>query len=244
MKYLRIYMLLTLILLLSISLTIPAAAKSEGVNRHVSGHFSPGGMVLTITSQSKSETLLGLGIDYCDGSHEDLRGYFPSKMVFRPLLFGKGYSYYAEKPMKRAAIRTLFINDKGVAAPDFSVNLVQRKCGDPDPPPKLYCNNVQVAPVIHRSWAGTPIQFKSTRHIVRAALRFPGIDGLAPARQYSTYPLIYVPSVRFNPVERTWTGTFISGLVPLGDYEKVELIVKDDFGQQAKCPVGKITVEP
>ena len=51
-------------------------------------------------------------------------------------------------------------------------------------------------------------------------------------------------SVQFNPVDRTWTGTFIPGLVPLGHYEKVELAVKDDFGQQAKCPAGNIAARP
>jgi len=50
--------------------------------------------------------------------------------------------------------------------------------------------------------------------------------------------------VEFNPTDRTWTGTFTSVGVPVGEYEKVVLVVQDDFGEQAKCPVGKISVLP
>ena len=32
--------------------------------------------------------------------------------------------------------------------------------------------------------------------------------------------------------------------VPLGEYQKVDLVVQDDFGEQAECRVGKISVQP
>jgi hypothetical protein len=126
---------------------------------------------------------------------------------------------------------------------NFRFTTVTRKCGEPEPP-KLYCSNVQVAMEIVRAWEGVPIEFKSSRHVVSVGLRFPGVDGLAPARQPIFNPRIYMPSVRFNPVDRAWRGTFISMGVPPGEYEKVVLVVQDDFGEQAKCPVGKISVAP
>lgn len=69
-------------------------------------------------------------------------------------------------------------------------------------------------------------------------------DGLAPAREPIYNPRIYRPSLRFNPSDRTWRGTIISVGVPAGEYEKVVLVVQDDFGGQAKCQVGKISVQP
>ena len=201
-------------------------------------------MVLTITSQLKFEELWGLVIDYCDQSREEIFERFPSKIEYRPILGGTGYSFYAEKPMRRVLIKTLPIVENGGPVTDIRLTPVQRKCENPDPTPKLYCSGVQVAREIHRSWEGTEIQFTSTRHVVRAGLRFPGVDGLAPTRKPEFNQRIYFPSVEFNPTDRTWTGTFTSVGVPVGEYEKVVLVVQDDFGEQAKCPVGKISVLP
>jgi hypothetical protein len=158
-------------------------------------------------------------------------------------LGAEGYSFYADKPMRRALIKTLPIPETGSAV-NFRLTTATRKCDDPEPLPQLYCNDVQVASVIHRSWEGEAIEFKSNRHVMRAGLSFPGVDGLAPTRQPIFNLRIYQPSIRFDPVERTWTGTFISNGVPLGEYEKVVLVLQDDFGEQAKCPVGDVSVLP
>jgi hypothetical protein len=50
--------------------------------------------------------------------------------------------------------------------------------------------------------------------------------------------------VRFDAAEHTWRGMFMSLRVPVGEYDMVELVVQDDFGEQAKCRVGKVTVVP
>ena len=241
MKGMKTFAVFALVFLLSASLIQPVAAKSEKESGRVAGHFSPGGTVLTVTSESQFDELWGLVIDFCDGSHEENFERFPSKIEYRPHLGSTGYSFYAEKPMRRVVIKTLPIDASGTPPTDFILTTVQRKCGNPEPTPNLYCNNVQVAHVIHRS-VSEPIEFHSNRHVVRAGLKFPGVNGLAPARDSSTYVLR--PSLRFDPVDRVWTGTFISVYVPVGDYKKVELVVQDDFGEQAKCPVGDMTVLP
>ena len=241
----RFHILLALTLVIGATLATPAAAKSEKDDGEVIGHFSPGGMLLTVTSQSEFEQLWYLAIDYCDGRHEEINARrFPSKLPGIVSLGAQGYSFYADKPMRRAVIKSLPIPETGGPAVDFRFTQVQRKCGNPDPPPQLYCNDVQVGRVIHRSWEGEAIEFKSNRHVMRAGLSFPGVDGLAPTRQPIYNLRIYQPGVRFDPVDRTWTGTFISLWVPVGEYEKVVLIVQDDFGQQAKCPLGDIRVLP
>lgn len=243
MNHARFRIPVALILLLVGSLAAPAAAQSEKEDGQVTARLSPGGMVLTITSQLPFEELWGLVIDYCDGSREEIWARFPSKIEYRARPGGEGYAFYAEKPMRRVLVKTLPIEATGEQVINFRFTTVRRRCGEPDPP-KLYCSNVEVAPVIPRSWEGVPVEFKSSRHVVSAGLRFPGVDGLAPARQPIFNPRIYRPSVRFNPVDRAWRGTFISMGVPPGEYEKVVLVLHDDFGEQAKCPVGKITVLP
>ncbi|HLE16454.1 MAG TPA: hypothetical protein VI776_17060 [Anaerolineales bacterium] len=235
----------TATIILSIALLLApvsgAAAKPEKPVGPVKGHFSLGGMVLTITSQSEFEELWGLQVDYCDGSREEI-GRYQHKIIFRAKLGSGGYKFYAEKPMQRARIKTLLV--AGDAADDFRYTDVRRECGKPEKPPKLYCHDVEVAPVIQRSWEGEPISFKSARSVVSAGLMFPGVDGLAPARVPDFHPNRYFPSIAYNPSEHTWTGTFISMRIPAGTYQKVMLVVKDDFEQQAKCLVGRVRVEP
>jgi len=243
MNHSRFSILLSLILVVSASLPSLVAAKSEKGDGEVIGDFSPGGMVLTITSQSELEELWGLVIDYCDGSREEILKY-PFRIKFRAPLGSKGYSFYADKPMRQVLIKTLPLVENGKRPDDFRYTVARRKCGNPDPTPKLYCHDVQVEPMIYRSWEGIPIAFKSTRHVVRAGLRFPGVDGLALTRQPEFNPRRYFPSIKYDPANHTWTGTFSSIWVPVGKYEKVVLVVQDDFGQQAKCPVGKISVQP
>lgn len=243
MNHLRFATFMTLILLLITGLTNPTAAKSKQNKDEVIGDFSPGGMMLTITSQAEHETLWGLVIDYCDGSREEILSYpFKYKMFVR--LGPNGYTIYAEKAMRRVMIKSLPPIENGNFPDDFRLTMVQRKCRNPDPTPKLYCNDVKIPRTIHRSWEGIPIEFKSTRHVVRAGLSFPGVDGLALTRKPEWNPERYFPSIKYDPANRTWTGTFISLWVPVGEYEKVALVVQDDFSKQAKCPVGRISVLP
>jgi hypothetical protein len=240
MSHLRVPILLILIALVAAPVN-SAAAKQEKNGEPVKGHFSLGGMVLKITSQSKFEELWGLQVNYCDGSQEEI-GRYQHKIIFRARLGSPGYKFYAEKPMQRARIKTLPL--EGESAGDFRYTEVRRECGKSEKAPKLYCHDVEVAPVIHRSWEGEPISFKSARSVVFAGLMFPGVDGLAPARVPDFHPNRYFPSIAYQPSEHTWTGTFISMRIPPGTYQKVMLVVKDDFEQQAKCPVGKVTVVP
>lgn len=240
MKWSRASFLVVLIAL-QIASVSGAAAKPEKPEGPVKGRFSLGGMVLKITSQSEFEELWGLQVDYCDGSREEI-GRYAHKIHFRAKLGAGGYRFYAEKPMQRTRIKTLLVEEE--AAEEFRYTEVRRSCEEPVDPPRLYCHDVQVAPVIQRSWEGEPISFKSTRAVVFAGLQFPGVDGLAPARVPDFHPNRYFPSITYNLSERTWTGTFISMRIPAGTYQKVMLVVKDDFEQQAKCPVGKVTVEP
>ena len=207
----------------------------------VIGDFSPGGRVLTITSQSEFEELWGLQVDYCDGSKEKI-GRYQFRIKFRARIGSGGYSFYADKPMRQALIKTLPPVPKGSSAEDFRYTTVRRNCGGDDQLPKLFCNDVSISQVIHRSWEGEAISFKSNRHVIFAGLRFPGVDGLAPTRVPDFHEKRYFPSVKYDPAQRTWTGTFISLRVPVGEYQNVVLLVRDDYGQQAVCDVGKITV--
>lgn len=229
------------------SLVTQSSNLSTGKNEkrpssEVKANFSQGGMVLKITSQADLELLWGLQIDYCDGSSESI-GRHVFRIKWRAPISGTGYTFYADKPMKRVIVVSLPIGPVS-AAPNFRLTTARRTCGNPDPLPKLYCNDVQVSRVIHRAWEGEPISFKSTRHVVFTGLKFPGVDGLAPARVADYHPNRYYPSVKYASGTHTWTGTFISLRLPIGKYKNVVLVVRDDFGQQAKCPVGNITVLP
>lgn len=236
-------LILTLLLpFVTQSSNLSTSINNKVTSPEVKGNFSPGGRVLTIISQAEFEELWGLQIDYCDGTSESI-GRHVFRIKFRAPISGPGYSFYAEKPMKRVIIFSLPIEGL-FAAPNFRITKVRRDCGIPDPPPKLYCNNVQLSRVIQRAWEGEPISFKSTRYVVFTGLKFPGVDGLAPARVADFHPNRYFPSVKFGSSTHTWTGTFISLRIPVGEYKKVVLVVRDDFGQQAKCPVGNITVLP
>jgi hypothetical protein len=239
----RFATILALICLLAVVPVAPAAAAEEKESGPVKGHFSPGGTVLTITSQSEFEELWGLQVDYCDGTREEI-GRHVFRIKFRVPLGSEGYSFYADKPMHQVLIKTLPPVENGNPPDDFRITKVQHNCENPEPLPNLYCNDARVAREIHRSWEGEPLSFKSNRHVVFAGLKFPGVDGLAPARQPDTHPNRYHPSVKFEPASLTWDGTFISTYVPVGEYSNVVLVVKDDFGQQAKCPVGKVTILP
>jgi len=244
MSYFTSY-ILSISLLFSLVTQSSNLSTSENEKRpssEVKANFSQGGMVLTITSQADLELLWGLQIDYCDGSSESI-GRHVFRIKWRAPISGAGYTFYAEKPMKRVIVVSLPIGRLS-AAPNFRLTPARRTCGNPDPLPKLYCHDVQLSRVIHRAWEGEPISFKSTRHVVFTGLKFPGVDGLAPARVADFHPNRYYPSVKYASSTHTWTGTFISLRLLVGKYKNVVLVVRDDFGQQAKCPVGNITVLP
>lgn len=235
------YLLLALLVFFAAQGSLAAASNAENASSaEVTGAFSRNGRVLTITSRAEFEELWTLQIEYCDGSREDL-GRHSRRGIFRAPLTGQGFTFYAEKPMKRVVIHSLPIEGL-FSAPNLRRTEVRRGCGDSTPLPNLSCRDVQVAQEIHRTWEGEPITFTSTPRVYFASLKFPGVDGLAPARVADFRPKRYAPSIEYRFREGVWTGTFMSIRIPVGEYEKVELVVQDIYGQQAKCPVGKVTV--
>lgn len=235
-----VHVLLVLSIFLGLQLDA-TPASAQDASAQVTGKFQRNGLKLTITSQAAYEQLWGLQINYCDGTSEQLTRH-SRRGVFGPNI-SKGYTFYAEKPMQRVVITSLPIGPTS-AAPNFRITQSRRSCGAPDPLPKLACHDVQVATAFHRSWEGEPISFKSNARVYFAGLKFPGVDGLAPAREATYKAKLYLPSLKYDYKDREWSGTFISNRVPVGSYEKVMLVVEDIYGQQAKCPVGAITVLP
>ena len=237
------YLVLALLIFLTAQGSVAAASTEQNSSSsEVKGTFSRNGLVLTITRQAGYEELWALQIEYCDESREDL-GRHSRRGIFRQPLDGKGFTFYAEKPIKRVVITSLPIEGL-FAAPNFRTTEAHRGCGDPKPAPEAYCHDVEVASVIQRSWEGEPISFKSNQLVYFASLKFPGVDGLAPAKVADFRPKVYLPSITYDYDEHIWSGTFISLRIPVGEYEKVELVVQDIYGQQAKCPVGSVTVLP
>jgi hypothetical protein len=230
-----IHVLLALFIFLGLLLSAIPAGRAQAASAQVTGKFSRNGLVLTITSQADYEQLWGLQIKYCDGTSEQL-GRHSRRGVFGPNI-SEGFTFYAEKPMQRVIRATS-------AAPNFRITQARRSCGSPEPLPTLACHDVQVAPVVHRSWEGESISFKSNARLYFAGLKFPGVDGLTPAREATFKAKQYLPSLKFDFKNRMWSGTFISTRVPVGSYENVMLVIEDIYGQQAKCPVGAIKVLP
>ncbi len=238
----RHLLLALLIFIVAQGSTVTASSSQNAAPAEVKGVFSRNGLVLTITSQAEYEELWALQIEYCDGSQEDL-GRHSRRGIFRQPLTGQGFTFYAEKPMRRVVIHSLPVEGL-FSAPNLRQTVARRGCGDSTALPNLSCRDVQVAQEIHRVWEGTPITFISTPRVYFASLKFPGVDGLAPARVADFRPKRYAPSIEYVYQEGVWTGTFMSIRLPLGKYEKVELVVQDIYGQQAKCPVGNVTVLP
>ncbi len=238
----RHILLALLMLVIALGSTFTASSAQNATSAEVKGVFSRNGLVLTITSQAEYEELWVLQIEYCDGSREDL-GRHSRRGIFRQPLTGQGFTFYAEKPMRRVVIHSLPVEGL-FSAPNLRQTVARRGCGDSTALPNLSCRDVQVAQEIHRVWEGTPITFISTPRVYFASLKFPGVDGLAPARVADFRPKRYAPSIEYKYTEGVWTGTFMSIRLPLGEYEKVELVVQDIYGQQAKCPVGNVTVLP
>jgi hypothetical protein len=216
-----------------------AEAASEGV---VTGQFIRNGLALTITSTATYEELWVLQINYCDGTSESI-GRNSRRNIFGQDL-SAGYTFYAEKPMQRVVISSLPIGRLS-AAPNFRSTQVRRSCGSsPVPAPRLACRAVKVASSFRRTFEGQPISFTSNARVYFAGLKFPGVDGLASAKVASYKAKYFAPSIRFDYKNRVWSGTFLSRKIPTGTYQHVMLIVEDIYGNQAKCPVGEITVLP
>ncbi len=240
-KFVRLNLSIILILGMIFSLT-PAGSVAAALDGEVSGQFIRNGLALKITTTLSYEQLWGLQINYCDGTSEQL-GRHSRRNIFGPNL-AEGFTFYAEKPMQRVVITSLPIG-RLAAAENFRATQVRRSCGSsPDPAPRLACHDVQVASQFRRTFEGQPISFTSNARVYFAGLRFPGVDGLASARVASYKANYFAPSIQFDYKNRVWSGTFLSRKIPTGTYKHVMLIVEDIFGNQAKCPVGELTVLP
>jgi hypothetical protein len=235
-------LLLVVMIVLGLQLSALPAGRVQAAAGEVTGKFTRNGLVLTITSRAAYELLWGLQINYCDGTSEQL-GKHSRRGIFGPNI-SESFTFYAEKPMQRVVITSLPVG-RTAAAPNFSTTQVRRSCGTSDTLPKLACKGVQVASEFHRSWEGEPISFTSNSRVYFAGLKLPGVDGLAPVKEASFKSrLYYAPSLRLDFKNRVWSGTFISMRIPVGTYKHGMLVVEDTYGQQAKCPVGEITVLP
>ncbi len=204
--------------------------------KSITGKFSDGGMQLTIKTPGNT-FIEGLTIDYCDGT---IGTFTPVPHVYR-----SSWVYFDTKEMRR--VRAYTTN------PDFDweTNPVQgietefkRKCNGDTPPPPLFCKNVEIVHTIHRGVNET-ITFKSTQSAYSAGLRLPGVDRLIWVETISwNYSLRREQNLEYDKATRIWSGTFPSLYIPVGDYKDVWLLVFDEFGQQAACKIGKLSILP
>jgi len=238
-----VHLILSSVIILALLLSaLPASRALAAFEGVVTGKFTRNGLALTITSTAAYEQLWVLQINYCDGTAESL-GRNSRRNVFGPNI-SESYPFYAEKPMQRVVISSLPIG-RLASAPNFRSTQVRRSCGgSPNPAPNLACHDVQVASEFRRTFEGEPISFTSNSRVYFAGLKFPGVDGLASARVASYKSKYFAPSIQFDFKNRVWSGTFLSRHIPTGKYQHVMLVIEDVFGNQAKCPVGEITVLP
>jgi hypothetical protein len=238
-----VHILFAIFIILGLQLSaLPVGRAQAAWDGEVTGKFIRNGLALTITSTADYEALWVLQINYCDGTSESI-GRNSRRNIFYQNL-SESYTFFAEKPMQRVVISSLPIG-RTTSAPNFRSTTVRRSCGNsPDPAPKLACRDVQVASSFRRTFEGQPISFTSNARVYFAGLKFPGVDGLASAKVASYKAKYFAPSIQFDFKNRVWSGTFLSRKIPVGTYQHVMLIVEDIYGNQAKCPVGEITVLP
>ena len=194
-------------------------------------------------------------VKFCDGSH------ITDYLWDIPHSFSKIY----EKPIAKITVVSYNVSDKYLKDHFSSVS---RGCLHKSPNPVFTCGDVQMPRELSYIKT-TPISFKSDRTLVSAALVFPGVDGefefKLAGNNYGGWELLpnniikyegwrWLPdnlksTLDFNPSELRWEGIFYplprSGeyFLPRGVYHGVWLQVRNDYGQQAKCPVGDVVVD-
>jgi hypothetical protein len=230
----RLQLILMTLFFVVLPMITVSAAPNDQIPPAAIGRFSPGGMKITISSPAQT-ILYRLDIQYCD----DTSGWF-SPAPHIPLFYS-GITYVSHKPMKKVEIVTTnrYLSEN---PNPLIITTVRRGCRPPEPLPRLYCNNVKVSPVIFRS-PQEPIAFMSNRFVLRAGLKLPGVDGIIWAQSlYEGYGL--PTNIQYTYRSREWTGSFPSMYIPNGEYEKVWLVVEDDFGQRVNCWIGRLSVQP
>ncbi len=204
----------------------------------VTAKFSHGGLRVEVANNSPSWSLiLTMTVNYCDGTSDSGR-----RLGFFRMYLSNSFTYVADKPMKSVVINA--VNP----APGEAGKLVQvtlrRSCTPSSAVSPLYCKNVELAPVIHRSTT-EPISFTGPSFIHRAGLKFPGVDGLVMTQRiHRTSGYRWQRTVDYHSRSRTWSGVIPTIYIPAGEYRNVELVVQDGYGKQAKCRVGAVTVRP
>ncbi len=218
--------------------SIAPAALGAANSAPVIAKFSHGGLRLDISNNAPYWSLiLNLTITYCDGSSDTGR----QIGVFRYYL-SETFTYTPDKPMRSVVINA--VNPAPGESGKIVVVSLKRSCTPSSSAAPLYCKNVDIATVIHRS-TDEPISFTGPALIHSAGLRIPGVDGLVLTRQlHRTTGYSWQNTVKYDYKSRTWSGVIPTIYIPVGTYRNVELVVQDGFGKQAKCRIGNLTVEP
>ncbi len=229
-------------LLLLLALTLILCMSASRSNAFVKVQVKPGGQILVVTGVDPNEYLQGIGITYCDGTKHEF--YRFRNLTTEPLTF------LSEKPIQKAVATTITIIE-GKKYEQHKTS-VKHSCDKIEEPPSFTCRNLEIPAKIIRG-EPNPVSFNAHGNLVSASFKFPGVTGVFPLENYYWKRNQVGPrlSIDYKPGEGTWVGTFSalhapSGeyFVPTGTYSGVELILKDSFGQQAKCKVKySITIE-
>lgn len=200
----------------------------------ISGKFSKGGFALTIYSPA---IIVRLNLEHCDGT---MSSFGPTGNIYQ-----SPWTYFGDKELKRVGVVS--------TNPDFDwetnqVPLIEtvfkRKCNDEEPPAPLFCKNIEIAHSFHRG-LNESITFKSNQFVYSAGLRLPEVNGLIWIETINwNYGLRREQNLDYDSSTRIWSGTFPSLYIPVGDYKDVWLLVFDEFGQQASCKIGKLSILP
>ena len=226
---------------LVLALLLPSyalAARSAANTVPVKAKFSRGGLRLDISNTTPYWGLiLNMTVTFCDGTSVTGR----QIGMFRHYL-SESFTYTADKPMRSVVINA--VNPAPNEYGKIAVVSLRHSCNESTSASPLYCSNVDIAGVIHRSTT-EPISFAGPARIYSAGLRFPEVDDLVMTRRiHRTSGYSWQHTVNYNYRTRTWNGVIPTLYIPAGKYRNVELIVQDGYGKQAKCRVGDLTVKP
>jgi hypothetical protein len=232
----RLFSMILILALLAPSTALAAQGAAGAAPLKVK--FSHGGLRLDISNNTSYWGLiLNLTVAFCDG--DSLTG--RQIGAYRHYL-SETFTYTAEKPMRSVVIDA--VNPGPGESGKIVVVSLKRNCTPSSSPSPLFCNNVDLAPVIHRSTA-EPVSFTGPAHLYNAGLRIPGVDGLALTRQiHRTSGYSWQHTVKYEHKSHTWSGYIPTLYIPVGRYQNVELVVQDGYGKQAKCRIGDLTVIP
>jgi hypothetical protein len=219
-------------------MTVSANSTSGEDTYGITARFTHGGLRLVVeNSRDYSLLLIRMDIQYCDGTSEG-----GDRYGFYHIIIKDGFTFIAEKPLHRVTIYT--------TVPEVTDNkayqsiVVTRSCTASSTRSRLYCNNVSFPHEVHRGY-NDPISFDGPSYIHRAGLRIPGVDYLILTQRINRYfEYHFYRTISYNYREHRWRGTVPTAKIPVGTYHGVELVVQDGFGNQAKCPVGDLTVLP